>query len=119
MSAGELEERTFVAARRLQGAGLEPGQRLVLSGATSAAFVVAYAGALRAGLVVVPVNGAYTEREVARIVSDARPAGAVVEDSRLAGWISSRGIPVMDLDLRGRCGDASELDAARGEDTAL
>src|SRR4029453_13783243 len=41
--------------------------------------------ALRAGLAAVPVNTAYTEREVAHVVGDARPRAAVVDDpARLA-----------------------------------
>src|SRR5690349_19118021 len=60
----ELEARTRHLAERLLGTGLEPGQRIVLSGESSLALVEAYVGALRAGLVVVPLNPAYTETEV-------------------------------------------------------
>jgi malonyl-CoA/methylmalonyl-CoA synthetase len=123
LSASELEERTRAVALRLLGCGLEPGERFVLSGPTSAALVVAYVGALRAGLVVVPINATYTESEVSRIVRDARPAAAVVSDSRLAGWVanaSERPIPVTDLDvgLRGSC-SASDVDGAGADDPAL
>jgi malonyl-CoA/methylmalonyl-CoA synthetase len=119
MTAEELEERTRHVARQLRGAGLESGDRFVLSGATSASLVVAYIGALRAGLVVVPVNGAYTEGEVARILDDASPSGAAVDSSRLAGWIAAREVPVTGLELDGPLGGETELDAARPDDTAL
>src|SRR4051812_45323518 len=64
LSSAELEQRTREAARRLLGAGLERSDRLILAGQTSADFVVAYLAALRAGLVVVPLNPAYTPTEV-------------------------------------------------------
>ncbi len=62
-------------AGRLRRAGLAAGDRVLVSAATSMDLVVAYLGALRMGLVVVPVNTAYREREVAHIVGDAAPAG--------------------------------------------
>ncbi len=120
ITAEELEEQTRAAARRLRGAGLEPGQRFVLSGATSAALVVAYIGALRAGLVVVPVNSTYTEGEVARILDDAAPSGAAVDSARLAGWLSARDVPVTGLELEGRLADdEGEIDRAASDDGAL
>ncbi len=91
----------------------------MLSGATSGALVVAYIAALRAGLVVVPVNSAYTEGEVARILDDASPSGAAVESSRLADWISARDVPVTGVELDGPLGEENDLDAARTDDGAL
>ena len=53
--------------------------------------LVAHVGALRAGLVVVPANTAYTRREVAHIVTDVRPAAAIVERAPTqAEWVSGR-----------------------------
>jgi Acyl-CoA synthetases (AMP-forming)/AMP-acid ligases II len=86
ISSVELEERTRHIANRLLGTGLVPGERIILSAETSASLVVAYIAALRAGLIVVPLNTAYTETEVARIVADARPAAAAVDDETRAGW---------------------------------
>ncbi len=86
-SAGELEERTRQVAGRYAAAGLRRGDRLVLSAATSLHLVVAHIAALRLGLVVVPVNGAYGEREVAGIVSDCRPSAAVFDDRERARWV--------------------------------
>ena len=56
LSAAELEERTGFAALRFAAAGLLPGDRLLLCAAPSIDMVVAYVGALRAGLTVVPAN---------------------------------------------------------------
>jgi len=86
-SAAELEERTRRVAGRFAAAGLQRGDRLVLSAATSLDTVLAHVAALRLGLVVVPVNGAYGEREVATIVRDCRPSGAVFEDAARGRWV--------------------------------
>jgi malonyl-CoA/methylmalonyl-CoA synthetase len=87
VTAGELEEATRRVAGRLQGAGLRPGDRMVFSAETSIALVVAHVAALRSGIVVVPANTAYRERELAHIVSDARPRAALVDDPERARWV--------------------------------
>jgi malonyl-CoA/methylmalonyl-CoA synthetase len=86
-TATELEERTRRVAGRFAAAGLRRGERLVLSAASSLDLVVAHVAALRLGLVVVPVNGAYGEREVAGIVADCRPSAAVVDDAERGRWV--------------------------------
>lgn len=122
VASEELEARTRQVAQRLLGSGLEPGQRLVLSAASSPELVVAYIAALRVGLVVVPLNPAYTETEVTRIVREAEPAAAAVDDGERARWITSaRPIPVhgIELELPAQHGRDAELDAAVRDDPAL
>jgi len=89
VTAGELEERSRSVAGRLHGAGLVAGDRIVVSAASSVDLVVAHVAALRLGLVVLPMNGAYREREVGHIVRDARPAAAVVDDADRGRWIEA------------------------------
>jgi malonyl-CoA/methylmalonyl-CoA synthetase len=79
---GELDARSRQVAGRLWGAGLRVGDRVVVSAATSSALVVAHVAALRLGLVVVPVNGAYRAREVAHIVDDCSPTACIVDAER-------------------------------------
>jgi malonyl-CoA/methylmalonyl-CoA synthetase len=125
IASDELEQRTRRAAAALRAAGLQPGERFLLSGPTCAELVIAYLGALRAGLVVMPVNAAYTETEVARIVADGRPAAAVVESSELGRWVgaaSEEEIPICGLDLGALPGGGSaedDLDRAGSDDPAL
>jgi malonyl-CoA/methylmalonyl-CoA synthetase len=85
--AEQLEEATRRVAGRLQAAGLEPGDRMLFSAESSVELVVAHVAALRSGIVVVPTNTAYREREVAHIVTDARPKAALVDDPDRARWI--------------------------------
>lgn len=93
VTAGELEERTRRVAGRFAGAGLVPGDRVLFSTATSVDLVVAHVAAYRAGLVVVPANTAYTEREVAHVVHDAGVRAAVVDDADRARWVRAAGGP--------------------------
>jgi malonyl-CoA/methylmalonyl-CoA synthetase len=122
-TAAELEARTRSAARRLHAAGLQAGDRLVIAAQSSAAFVIAYVAALRAGLTVVTLNLAYTRPEITAIVADARPAGALVDDDEKAGWVRDAAggelaVHGLDIDLPDGPDDDA-LDAAAAQDTAL
>ncbi len=121
-SAGEFDAATRRAAGRLQAAGLVPGDRVVWSTGTSVDALVAHVGALRAGLVVVPANTAYSERELAQIVADVRPAAAVVERSEQAAWV--RGAVAAPLVVAGPALDLPDaeplfVDRAAPDDPAL
>lgn len=82
LTNAELDARSRRIAGRLAGAGLQPGDRIVMSATTSVELVVAHVAALRLGLVVVPVNGAYRAREIEHIVGDCAPAACVVDADR-------------------------------------
>ncbi|HEU4656914.1 MAG TPA: AMP-binding protein [Capillimicrobium sp.] len=118
LTAGELDARSRVVAGRLAAAGLRAGDRVLMSAAASVELVVAYVAAQRLGLVIVPVNGAYTEREVAHILSDAEPSAAIVDDARRAAWMAPAGVVVgPEVDLPD--GPEPELDRAGRDDLAL
>jgi len=134
VTAGELDDRTRRAAAVLRGMGLGPGDRLLWCTGSSVPAVVANLAALRCGMVVVPANAAYTARELAHIVTDVRPAAAVVDDPDRARWVAgaaSGPLPVMSVDLeviagpdspaprRGRTPDAEGLDCSAPDNPAL
>jgi malonyl-CoA/methylmalonyl-CoA synthetase len=115
LRAGALDAATRRVAVRFHRAGLRPGDRVLISAATSAALVEAHVGALRLGLVVVPANTAYREREIAHLVADARPRAAVVDDPERARWI---------IRAAGAAGEAPlvvgpEVDLADGPDVEI
>jgi malonyl-CoA/methylmalonyl-CoA synthetase len=118
LTYGELETRSRSVAGRFARAGLRPGDRVLMSAAASSDLVVAYVAAQRLGLVVVPVNGAYTRREIAYILGDARPSGAIVDDPERAGWMREAGV-VAGPEVELPDGPEPELDAAPGDDLAL
>jgi malonyl-CoA/methylmalonyl-CoA synthetase len=124
LTGAELEQRTRETANRLRATGLAAGDRFVISAGSSVEFVVAYVAALRAGLVVMPLNPAYTEAEVAGLVRDARPSAAAVDDERRSRWIAGASADTklhgieLELPPPGP-GDAAELDNSSAEDPAL
>ncbi|MBU6244828.1 MAG: AMP-binding protein [Actinomycetales bacterium] len=67
---GELDARVDALAAGVIDLGLRRGDRVALLLGNSIEFVVSYFGALRAGLVVVPMNPAYTGAEVAVLLAD-------------------------------------------------
>src|SRR5207248_5760266 len=87
VAAGDLDRASRRVAARLAGAGLRAGDRVLMSAATSVELVEAHVAALRLGLVVVPANTAYREREIAHLVGDCAPRAAVVDDAERAEWI--------------------------------
>jgi long-chain acyl-CoA synthetase len=74
LTYAELDERTSAAARALSGAGLQPGDRVALQLGTGLDLVLLYLGALRAGLVAVPMNPSYTAPEVEYLLGDSGAA---------------------------------------------
>ncbi len=65
-----LDRRVDAVARALLDRGLRAGDRVALRMGNTLNFPVAYFAILRAGLVVVPVNPAYTARELGHILGD-------------------------------------------------
>lgn len=118
---GDLAQRTKAAAGRLYGAGLRKGDRIILSAAASVDLVVAHVAALRLGLIVVPVNGAYQQAELAHIVGDADPRAAVVDRPEWVRWLAELApemtvvSPRLDIDE----GTAPSLDQLSSGDPAL
>jgi malonyl-CoA/methylmalonyl-CoA synthetase len=116
MSADELAERSAAAAGRYAAAGLRPGDRVLVSAGPSLDFVVAYVGALRYGLTVVPVNTAFTAAEVAAVAADAEPSLGVLDDAARGAGLPALTGP----DLAGLPRPApAALDQARPADVAL
>ncbi len=122
-TAGDLDRRSRQVAARYARCGLEAGDRIVMSAAPSYDLVAAHVAALRAGLVVVPVNRAYRARELATIVTDCTPAAAVVDDAERGATIAdvSPGpvvvtTPAVDLPDGG---PAPDLDRVATSDVAL
>jgi long-chain acyl-CoA synthetase len=80
---GELDRAMDEAGAALAGAGLRPGERIALVAANRAEYLTLFFGAIRAGLVVVPVNHKLGEEAVAFIVEDAACAAVVLDTGSL------------------------------------
>lgn len=114
----DLLDRTARVAGRLHAAGLRAGDRVIVSGDASADFVIAHCGALRLGLVVVPVNSAYSRRELEVLVDLAEPRAAIVESDELRSWLPENVLST-GIDVGLPDGIVPELDAMSPDDPAL
>jgi malonyl-CoA/methylmalonyl-CoA synthetase len=121
MTGGELLDATASVAGRLAAAGAQADDRVVVTGVSSTALVVAHCAALRAGMVVVPLNPAASRRELESVIADARPTVAVVGPEHVAGWATEadHDLVVTTLDVPLPEGAAPELDAAGPGDPAM
>ena len=87
LTAGDLERASRRIAGQLHAAGLGAGDRVLVSAAASAELVVTHIAALRLGLVAVPVNPAYREREIRHLVEDAGPRAALMGGEEMRAWV--------------------------------
>lgn len=81
---GMLDSQSAGLAARLIALGLEPGDRLAVQVEKSAMALILYLAALRAGVVYLPLNTAYTAAELAYFLGDASPRLFVVDPSSRA-----------------------------------
>ncbi len=93
VTGAQLLERAQEVAQRLVGVGIVAGDRVLMSGPSSTRLVAAHVALLGIGAVVVPLNGAYRADEVRNVVTDCRPAAALIEDvgspAEWEQWITS------------------------------
>ncbi|MGX5657395.1 class I adenylate-forming enzyme family protein [Geodermatophilus nigrescens] len=106
LSWGELDALVDRSAAALAARGLRRGDRVAVQLPNGVAWLRAVLGALRAGLVVVPVNTAYTDAEVAHVLTDSGASLLVAAGERepvarvsvLAGPPDADGDPPADDD---------------------
>jgi malonyl-CoA/methylmalonyl-CoA synthetase len=96
----EVDDLSARMAAILVDRGLGVGDRLLVQVAKSPESVALYLAALRAGAVYLPLNTAYTDRELEYFVADAEPAVAVVDPARADGGLAGAGA-VLTLDGHG------------------
>ncbi len=106
---GELETRSNRMARLLAARGMRTGDRLAFLLPNGAAFIDCFLACVKLGVIVVPVNVLYREREIAHILDDASPV-AVVTTPTLATSLPS-GSVAWEIEAMWR--DAAVLDATR------
>jgi len=78
LTFGEVDRRSRRMARVLESHGLMRGDRLCVYLANRVEFIDLYLACLRLGIIFVPINILYREREISHILTDAEPKATVV-----------------------------------------
>ncbi len=86
LTFGEIDARSNAMARVLAAGGLARGERLGFYLPNCVEFIDLFLACVKLGVIVVPINVLYREREISHIVSDAEP-NAVVTTKDLAQFI--------------------------------
>ena len=96
-----LSERVNKVANALTMRGLEPEQRIVLCMLDTIDLVAAFLGAIKAGIVPIPINTRLTEDDYAYIIEDSGAAGLILSElllpafeKNIASWASLKTILV-------------------------
>ena len=79
LTFGEIDARASRMARELVARGLTRGDRLCVHLANRIEFIDLYLACVRIGVIFVPMNVLYRERELRHIVADAEPRAVVVD----------------------------------------
>jgi benzoate-CoA ligase len=79
----ELAERANRCANVLRELGLQPEQRVLLCLYDSVDFPACFLGAIKAGIVPVPINTMWSAADYAYVLNDSRAQAAVVSEARL------------------------------------
>lgn len=77
LTFGALDARSNRLARALTARGVAPGDRLAFLLPNGVAFIDLFLACIKLGVIVVPVNVLYREREIGHILQDAEPVAVV------------------------------------------
>jgi malonyl-CoA/methylmalonyl-CoA synthetase len=100
LTFGAVDSRGYRMARALVQRGLSRGDRLCLQLANRIEVIDLFLACLRLGVIFVPINVLYREREVAHIVTDAAPRLVVTTPDQRA--LIPAGAPVVDIETLAR-----------------
>lgn len=89
LSFGDLDLRSNRLARLLSSRGIARGDRLGFFLPNRVEFIDLFLACIKLGVIVVPINVLYKEREIAHIAGDSRPA-AIVTTSELSALVPDR-----------------------------
>ena len=86
---GDLDHRSNILAHALQARGLQPGDRVSVYLANSVEIILVYLACIKLGLIFVPINILYRDREITHILNDAQPALSINDASEITALINS------------------------------
>jgi malonyl-CoA/methylmalonyl-CoA synthetase len=96
LTFGEIDARSNRVARLLDARGLASGDRLGLCLPNRVEFIDLFLASVKLGVIVVPINVLYREREIGHIITDSEPK-AVVTTLELGRFLPA-GVQAWDVD---------------------
>jgi len=105
LTFGQIADRAARVAAVLRRHGLEPGDRVAVYLANRVEFIDLFLACVQSGLVLVPINVLYREREIAHIVEDSQPKLIVATQAQRGRFPT--GSPVVDVEELAREADAA------------
>jgi len=121
LTFGEIAARAGRMARELAERGLRRGDRLCVHLANRVEFVDLFLACVRLGVVMVPMNVLYRERELGHIVSDSEPMAIVA--ARDSDAVYPAGTPVWFIEALAECAAKQDQQGPEvvidGDDPAL
>ena len=90
---GDIDDRSNRMAALLAGRGLQTGDRLCIYLINCVEMIDLFLGCVKLGVIFVPINILYREREITHILADAAPNAIVVSDQSPAATLLSE-VPV-------------------------
>src|SRR5262245_35393232 len=96
LTFGDLDARSDRVARLITSRGLGRGDRLCFFMPNRVEFIDLFLACVKIGVIIVPINALYREREISHIVADSEPK-AVVTTRELAPFVPS-GAPIWNVD---------------------
>jgi malonyl-CoA/methylmalonyl-CoA synthetase len=114
LSYARVDAWSAAMACALEDLGASPGDRVVVQANKSPAGVALYLACLRGGFILVPLNTAYTNRELDYFINDASPAVVVCNPGQEAGISALVAAGTQVVALGGGARDLVELAAASG-----
>lgn len=95
LTFGEIAERAARMANVLRRRGLTSGDRVAVHLANRVEYIDLFIACMQSGLVLVPINVLYRDREVAHIIDDAAPT--LIVSSADGAQVFPAGAPVVDV----------------------
>jgi malonyl-CoA/methylmalonyl-CoA synthetase len=121
LTFGEIDGRANRMAAELAARGLSRGDRLAVHLPNRIEFIDLFLACVRLGVIFVPMNILYRERELRHIVGDAEPKAVVAAADNAATYPES--VPVWDVDALARAASSREPEpvvvALDGDDAAM
>jgi malonyl-CoA/methylmalonyl-CoA synthetase len=119
LSYGDLMSETGRMANALQARGVQRGDRVAVQVEKSVPALVLYLATVRIGAVFLPLNTAYTLKELDYFIGDAEPRLVVCDPSKREGIEAIAGRVEAAVETIDRAGKGSLVDLAGGESHAF